>query len=46
MIGDPIDHLGVYHNGVEDDKVWNKSADSLAFVENVECGLLLKWNLA
>ena len=46
MIGDPIDHLGVHDNGVEDDKVRDKGADFLALVENVECRLLLEWNLA
>ena len=46
MIGDPIDYLGVDDNGDGDDKVWDKGADSLAFVENVKCGLLLEWNLA
>ena len=45
MIGDPIDHLGVHDNGVENDKVRDKGADFLAFVENVECRLLLEWNL-
>jgi len=46
MICDPIDHLGVHDNGVEDDMVWDKGADFLAFVENVECQLRLEWNLS
>lgn len=27
-------------------KIWNKGADFLAFVENVECRLLSEWNLS
>ena len=46
MIGDPIDHLGIHDDGVEDDKVGDKDAASLAFVENIEYGLLLEWNLS
>ena len=46
MIGDAVDHLDVHDNGVEDDQVWEKGADFLAFVENIECRLLLEWNLA
>ena len=41
-----FDHLGVHNDRVEDDKVWDKGADSLAFVENVERRLLFEWNLS
>jgi len=46
VIGYAVDHFRIYNDGIESDQVRNKRADSLAFVENIECRLLPKRNLS
>jgi len=46
VICDSVDDLCVYYNRLERNQIRHKQADLVAFVKNIENGLLAKWNLS